>query len=212
MVPRRPSLPGRAATFRRSRLGDAWRCIRAGSVQRADMSDHLLTREVPATVIPAGTPVTLPAGLAVHIVQTLGGNVTVRTDHGLCRIAEADAGAIDGYVAERAAGTVTASFSEQAVWDALKTCFDPEIPLNIVDLGLVYDLAIEDHGEGGKSVEVKMTLTAPGCGMGPVIAEDARKKIAALPTVAAARVHIVWDPIWTPHMISEQGRAVLGLE
>jgi metal-sulfur cluster biosynthetic enzyme len=105
-----------------------------------------------------------------------------------------------------------AEFSEEAVWGALRTCFDPEIPLNIVDLGLVYDLSIEDHGEGGKTVEVKMTLTAPGCGMGPVIAEDARKKVAALPSVADAKVHIVWDPTWTPHMISDEGRKVLGLE
>ncbi len=177
------------------------------------MPEHLLQRDVDATVIPAGTPVTLPAGLAVHIVQTLGGNVTVRTEQGLCRIAEADAAAIAGYQpkADAESGGAT-EFSEQAVWEALKTCYDPEIPLNIVDLGLVYDMMVEDHGEGGRTVEVKMTLTAPGCGMGPVIAEDARKKIAALPTVAAAKVHIVWDPTWTPHMISEEGRAVLGLE
>ncbi len=176
------------------------------------MSDHVLNRAVEATVIPAGTPVSLPEGLAVHIVQSLGGNVTVRTDHGLCRIAESDADAIEGYVAAAADAESVAEFSEQAVWDTLKTCFDPEIPLNIVDLGLVYDLSIEDHGEAGRTVEVKMTLTAPGCGMGPVIAEDARKKVAALPTVAEAKVHIVWDPQWSPHMISEEGRSVLGLE
>ncbi|WP_221028870.1 putative Fe-S cluster assembly protein SufT [Actomonas aquatica] len=178
------------------------------------MSDHVLNRAVEATVIPAGTPVTLPEGLSVHIVQSLGGNVTVRTDQGLCRIAESDASAIEGYqaAAEAAAESQVAEFSEQAVWDALKTCFDPEIPLNIVDLGLVYDLFVEDHGESGRTVEVKMTLTAPGCGMGPVIAEDARKKVAALPTVADAKVHIVWDPQWTPHMISEEGRTVLGLD
>ncbi len=177
------------------------------------MSDHTLNRAVEATVIPAGTPVTLPEGLSVHLVQSLGGNVTVRTDQGLCRIAESDADAITGYKASGDTGGETVSeFSEQAVWDALKTCFDPEIPLNIVDLGLVYDLSIEDHGESGRTVEVKMTLTAPGCGMGPVIAEDARKKVAALPTVAEAKVHIVWDPQWSPHMISEEGRSVLGLE
>lgn len=176
------------------------------------MSDHVLSRPVEATIIPAGTPVSLPAGLAVHIVQTLGGNVTVRTEQGLCRIAQNDVDAIGGYTFSLVAEAHVSEFSEQAVWDALKTCFDPEIPLNIVDLGLVYDMAVEDHGEGGRTVEVKMTLTAPGCGMGPVIAEDARKKVAALPTVANARVHIVWDPIWTPHMISEEGRSVLGLQ
>jgi metal-sulfur cluster biosynthetic enzyme len=103
-------------------------------------------------------------------------------------------------------------FGEAAVWAALKTCFDPEIPVNIVDLGLVYDLSIEKTPAGGHVVEVKMTLTAPGCGMGPVIAEDARQKIAALPTVESAKVHIVWDPMWTPQMISEAGRKTLGLE
>lgn len=179
------------------------------------MSEHTLSHAVAATIIPAGTPVELPAGTAVSIVQTLGGNVTVRTDQGLCRIAESDAGAIEGYVPaaqNQTPGNSVAEFGEDAVWEALKTCFDPEIPLNIVDLGLVYDLAIEDHGESGHTVEVKMTLTAPGCGMGPVIAEDARKKIAALPTVADAKVHIVWDPVWSPHMISDEGRKVLGLE
>jgi metal-sulfur cluster biosynthetic enzyme len=105
-----------------------------------------------------------------------------------------------------------ATFSEAAVWTALRSCFDPEIPVNIVDLGLVYDLAIESATAGKHTVEVKMTLTAPGCGMGPVIAEDARKKIAELPEVESAKVHIVWDPQWTPHMISPEGRKKLGLE
>ena len=175
---------------------------------------HLLTRDCAATVIPAGDVVTLPAGTDVFIVQTLGGNITVRTDRGLFRIARENADAIGGYVAAadgKSAAPAAGEFSEQAVWDALKTCFDPEIPVNIVDLGLIYDLAIE-KGAGGHEVDVKMTLTAPGCGMGPVIAEDARQKIAALPTVEKARVHIVWDPQWTPQMISEAGRKSLGLE
>lgn len=173
-----------------------------------------LTKAVSATVIPAGDVVSLPAGTDVFIVQTLGGNVTVRTDQGLFRIARHDASAISGYVpaADTSAVPTAAAFSEQAVWEALKTCFDPEIPVNIVDLGLIYDLAIEDTPAGGKSLEVKMTLTAPGCGMGPVIAEDARHKLAALPSVEQAKVHIVWDPQWTPQMISETGRKALGLE
>lgn len=177
------------------------------------MAEHTLNRNVAATVIPAGTPVELPLGTIVHIVQTLGGHVTVRTEQGLCRIPETEVDAIAGYVpVENTEVAAVSAFSEAAVWDALRTCFDPEIPLNIVDLGLVYDLAIGDHGESGRTVEVKMTLTAPGCGMGPVIAEDARQKVAALPTVAAAKVHIVWDPVWSPHMISDAGRKVLGLE
>lgn len=178
------------------------------------MAAHTLTQDVPATVIPAGDIVTLMKGAEVFITQTLGGNVTVRTERGLLRIAREHVGAIGGYkpVEETTNTTAGRDFSEQAVWDALKTCFDPEIPVNIVDLGLVYDLAVEKTPAGGNSIDVKMTLTAPGCGMGPVIAEDARQKLAALPTVERAKVHIVWDPQWTPQMISPTGRKILGLE
>ena len=181
------------------------------------MSTTRLLEDVPATVIPAGTPATLAAGEGVHIVQMLGGNVTVRTDHGLFRIARQHAAAIAGLDLEKldaeAGATVPSDeFSEQAVWDALRGCFDPEIPVNIVDLGLVYDLDIDASPAGGKRVEVKMTLTAVGCGMGPVIAEDARQRVAALRSVSEARVHIVWDPQWTPQMISAAGRKQLGIE
>jgi len=177
--------------------------------------DHTLAKDCPATAIPAGGKVFLPAGAKVFITQTLGGNVTVRTDHGLFRIAREDTGLISGFTPTADSPPAVngqTEFSEESVWDALKTCFDPEIPVNIVDLGLVYDLAIEKTAAGTSVVEVKMTLTAPGCGMGPVIAEDARQKIAALPTVESAKVHIVWDPQWVPQMISAQGRKVLGLE
>jgi probable FeS assembly SUF system protein SufT len=174
---------------------------------------HTLTRDCPATLIPAGDLATLHAGAEVFIAQTLGGNVTVRTDHGLFRIAKENVDAIGGYIPKaEAEDGVAGEFSEQAIWDALKTCFDPEIPVNIVDLGLVYDLSIEATPAGRHRVDAKMTLTAPGCGMGPVIAEDARQKIAALPTVESAKVHIVWDPVWTPQMISAEGRKKLGLE
>lgn len=175
--------------------------------------EFTLKRDCPATVIPAGDKTVLPAGTSVFITQTLGGNVTVRTDRGLFQIAVADAGAIDGYnpKAEQP-GAVATEFSEQAVWDALRTCFDPEIPVNIVDLGLIYDLAVDKTASGKNSIEVKMTLTAPGCGMGPVIAEDARQKIARLPDVESAKVHIVWDPQWSPQMISDTGRKALGIE
>jgi probable FeS assembly SUF system protein SufT len=176
-------------------------------------STHILATDCPSTAIPAGDKVTLPAGTEVFITQTLGGNVTVRTDRGLFRIAKEHAKAIAGYEAKPESVSAPAgAFGEQAVWAALKTCFDPEIPVNIVDLGLVYDLAIEKTPSGGHVVDVKMTLTAPGCGMGPVIAEDARQKIAALPTVESAKVHIVWDPVWAPQMISAEGRKILGLE
>ena len=175
---------------------------------------HTLIQDCAATAIPAGDVFTLAAGTEVYITQTLGGNVTVRTDRGLFRITKENVAMIGGYVPVAPGETVAATgdFSEQMVWAALKTCFDPEIPVNIVDLGLVYDLAIEKSAAGGHVVEVKMTLTAPGCGMGPVIAEDAREKIAHLPTVDEAKVHIVWDPQWTPQMISASGRKALGLE
>jgi probable FeS assembly SUF system protein SufT len=173
---------------------------------------HRLLRDCPATEIPAGEAHTLAAGSEVAIAQTLGGHVTVRSDRGLFRIAAEDASAIEGYSPAEGESAAAGAFSERAVWDALKTCFDPEIPVNIVDLGLVYDLAIDRAPSGHHAVDVKMTLTAPGCGMGPVIAEDARRKIAALPDVEQARVHIVWDPVWNPRMISAEGRKVLGLE
>ncbi len=174
-----------------------------------------LNRDVPATEIPSGRAAVLPSGVQVHIMQTLGGNITVRTDTGLYRILEEQASALSGFempVADDARAKGDAGFSEQTVWEKLKTCYDPEIPVNIVDLGLVYDLDIEKSAEGGHAIEVKMTLTAPGCGMGPAIAEDARRKLLSLPTVTSAKVHIVWDPVWTPQMISAEGRQKLGIE
>jgi probable FeS assembly SUF system protein SufT len=176
------------------------------------MREHTLSRDVEATVIPAGVPARLPAGTRVAVMQSLGGTVTVRTDQGIFRIEGRDAPALEGFVLEEQTASAGAgSFSETAVWDALKTCFDPEIPVNIVDLGLVYDLDVSGP-DAARVIEMKMTLTAPGCGMGPVIAEDARRKMAALPGVAGVRVHIVWDPQWTPQMISPAGRKALGLD
>ena len=175
-------------------------------------SKHTLSKDTPGTLIPDGQPTTLPAGSTVIITQTLGGSVTVRAGAGLCRIAREHVGNLEGFSPVAEDGQIAVAFSENAVWGALKSCYDPEIPLNIVDLGLVYDLSIEPTPAGGRQVEVKMTLTAPGCGMGPMIAEDARAKIAALPGVESAKVHIVWDPAWTPQMISDDGRKALGLE
>lgn len=174
-----------------------------------------LLRDTDATAIPAGTALTLPSGLKVYVMQSLGGNVTVRTDQGLFRIAGKDRDALgpDFALGEESGEAASDDFSERAVWDALKGCYDPEIPVNIVDLGLVYDLVIEPgEGAGKHRVAVKMTLTAPGCGMGPVIANDAKARIENLPQVEEAEVVIVWDPVWNPHMISEEGRKVLGLE
>ena len=176
--------------------------------------EYILSKDCPATAIPAGDSVSLKKGASVFVTQTLGGNVTVRTDQGLFRIARGDVDAIADFSlqAEAQAQTGEGEFSEQLVWDTLKTCFDPEIPVNIVDLGLVYDLAVEKTPAGTAIVECKWIFTASGCGMGPVIAEDARQKIAALTTVASAKVQIVWERQWVPQMISDAGSKVLGLE
>ena len=157
---------------------------------------------------------TLKEGTEVLITQTLGGNVTVRADAGLYRIASIDVDALESYemTASPDASEPSGATVEEAVWSALRQCFDPEIPINIVDLGLVYDLAVEPLPSGKNRVSVKMTLTAQGCGMGPVIAEDARTRIQLLDEVEEAEVGIVWDPVWSPQMISEEGRRILGIE
>jgi probable FeS assembly SUF system protein SufT len=174
-----------------------------------------LTRDCPAVRIPAGDSVILPAGTPVDITQTLGGSYTVHAEGGLFRIAAKDADALGiettlPLTAESA--VVAGELNDESIWSALRTCFDPEIPVNIVDLGLVYDMHVDHLPNGQKLVSVKMTLTAPGCGMGGVIAGDAQQKILALPGVDEAQVEIVWDPPWHHSMISEQGRKVLGLD
>ncbi|MEO0508728.1 MAG: iron-sulfur cluster assembly protein [Verrucomicrobiota bacterium] len=180
-----------------------------------------LVRDTPATIIPAGDNLVLEAGTRATISQALGGTVTIRTNSGLYRIDGKDWDALGEAVQadlkasakDRDRAVSDAPFSEELVWEAMKNCFDPEIPVNIVDLGLIYDLqVVEPDAEGMHAIYVKMTLTAQGCGMGPVIADDAKQQIEALPTVSGAQVDIVWDPPWTPHMISEEGRQKLGLE
>jgi probable FeS assembly SUF system protein SufT len=169
-----------------------------------------LAREVEAIQIPAGHPVTLEKGWDVTITQSLGGSYTVQVPMlgGLFRIAGGDGDAIGKPVVE--APTAASGDLEQQVWSTLKTCYDPEIPVNIVDLGLVYDMRIAD-APGGQRVDVKMTLTAPGCGMGGAIASDARQKLLSLPGVADAEVEVVWDPPWSPQMISPEGKERLGM-
>jgi probable FeS assembly SUF system protein SufT len=178
-----------------------------------------LRRDCHAVQIPQGTAVTLPIGTEVAVAQTLGGSYTVQSGDGLFRIAAVDADALGigtttslmeevSKLPAAAAGPL----DEKLVWDTLKSCFDPEIPVNIVDLGLVYDMHLEPLPGGGSKVLVKMTLTAPGCGMGTVIASDAQQKLLYLPGVAEAAVEIVWDPPWHQSMITADGRKILGLE
>ena len=173
-----------------------------------------LKRDCPAVQIPAGTATSLLAGTPVDITQTLGGSYTVHAPGGLFRIAAQDADALGLDLPPEGAASVTGNppADEQAVWDALRTCFDPEIPVNIVDLGLVYDMRLTKLPGGNARVDVKMTLTAPGCGMGPSIASDAQMKLLNLPGVEDAQVEIVWEPQWHHSMITEAGRKVLGLD
>jgi probable FeS assembly SUF system protein SufT len=177
-----------------------------------------LTRDCAAVQIPLGAAVTLPAGTIVDLAQTLGGSYTVRTMEGLFRIADRDADALGIAPSTSLMEEVSkrpesdGPVEEKQVWDTLKTCFDPEIPVNIVELGLVYDLQVEPLPSGKSKVLVKMTLTAPGCGMGTVIAGDAQQKLLYLPGVEEAVVDIVWDPPWHQSMITAEGRRVLGLE
>ena len=170
------------------------------------------TRDVEVTRIPSGERITLATGTEVLITQALGGSFTilVPSQAGLYRIEGQDADAI-GQEATSGSERPTEGDLEQAAWNQLKTCYDPEIPVNIVDLGLVYSLDIKPHQEGGSEVNVQMTLTAPGCGMGPILASEARQKILALDGVTDANVDLVWDPPWTPDRISEAGKQKLGM-
>jgi len=178
-------------------------------------TDIQLTREVEAIQIPSGDTITLPAGTRVIITQSLGGSYTVATDHGLARISAKNADALGLEKKDAGSGEsvipLTGEELEKAVWEALKTVYDPEIPVNIVDLGLVYDCAIAKEEGDQTVVQVKMTLTAPGCGMGPTIAADAQGKVMGIAGISDARVEIVWDPPWNQGLISEVGRMQLGM-
>jgi probable FeS assembly SUF system protein SufT len=180
-------------------------------------TEFVLSRDLEAIQIPSGNKTTIPAGTPGVITQTLGGSYTVATYQGLARVSEND---LDALGLEKAAGAADSSpasgaeagpVDEKAVWAQLRQCYDPEIPVNIVDLGLVYDCQLTQKPEGGSKVEVKMTLTAPGCGMGPAIAHDAQSKILSIDGVEEADVQLVWDPPWNQNMISEAGRMKLGM-
>lgn len=172
-----------------------------------------LRRDCDAVQIPAGHTVTLPQGTVAIITQSLGGSYTLQVPSfgGLYRLSGADADAI-GKEPPPAESAPTSDTLEAQVWEQLRTCYDPEIPVNIVDLGLVYDMQISPLPGGANRVDVKMTLTAPGCGMGASIAYDARQKLLELQSVEEAEVDLVWDPPWSPQMISPEGRTLLGMD
>jgi len=171
-----------------------------------------LTRDVEAIRIPSGERIVLPRETEVVITQSLGGSFTVLVANqaGLYRISGTDA---DAMGREKPTDTAPKEgpFDEQQVWEQLKQCYDPEIPVNIVDLGLVYSLEAKD-ADAGKHVEMRMTLTAPGCGMGPSLAADAQQRILSVPGVTSANVELTWEPPWSPERISEAGRRLLGMD
>jgi probable FeS assembly SUF system protein SufT len=175
-----------------------------------------LTRDCEVVQIPHGSTMSLPKGTSVDITQTLGGSYTIHAQGGLFRVAGKDADALGlspaASEAEPSSAESPGEVNEDRVWDVLRTCFDPEIPVNIVDLGLIYDMKLSKRPDSQSCVDVKMTLTAPGCGMGPSIAGDAEQKLLYLDGIGEAHVDIVWDPPWHQSMITAEGRRLLGLE
>ena len=174
-----------------------------------------LTRDVEAAVVPVGTKVTLMKGEQAHITQSLGGTYTVIVNGNMFRIEGKDADALGLEVAaakstSSASGVKTPEELEKEIWQQLKTCYDPEIPVNIVDLGLIYDCHLTPLGSGYKA-DVKMTLTAPGCGMGPVLAQDVQNKLLSLENVDDVSVELVWEPQWNQSMMTEAAKLQLGL-
>ena len=173
------------------------------------------SRAAEAIMIPSGEKVLVPQGAQATITQSLGGTYTLITDRGLMvRVSGKEVEAIGKTPqesAEIAPEELTPEKLEEMVWEALKTCYDPEIPVNIVDLGLVYLCDLQEAEDGGKNVHIKMTLTAPGCGMGPVLASDVKSKLEKLPGVKNAEVEVVFDPVWDRSMMSEAARLQLGM-
>ncbi len=172
-----------------------------------------LSRDVRAVIIPAGEELLLRTGTTGFITQALGGSFTVYVEGNLFRIAGIDADALGKEPVAPPSVPENASDAdiEAVVWEQLKTCYDPEIPINIVDLGLVYRCDIRPLGNGERSVSIDMTLTAPGCGMGDILVADAREKIALIPTIADVRVELVFDPPWNQTMMSDEARLQTGL-
>lgn len=173
-----------------------------------------LSRDAEAVMIPSGDAVTVPEGTVATITQSLGGSYTIMTDRGMMvRLSGQEVTALgkEPPAEVKVEGEVTKDALEPLVWEQLKTCYDPEIPVNIVDLGLVYMCELEERGENRFRAKIKMTLTAPGCGMGPVLAADVRSKVVTLPGVEDADVEVVFDPVWDRSMMSEAAKLQLGM-
>lgn len=172
-----------------------------------------LTRDVSAIIIPAGEQLTLRSGTDGFITQALGGSFTVYVEGNLFRISGADADALgkEPVPPPSVPENATDADIEAVIWEQLKTCYDPEIPVDIVNLGLIYRCDVTALGNGHRSVSVDMTLTAPGCGMGDVLVQDAREKIAVIPTIADVSVELVFDPPWNVGMMTDEARLQTGL-
>jgi probable FeS assembly SUF system protein SufT len=170
-----------------------------------------ILRECDGHLIPSGDEIKLKKGTQVKITQSLGGDFTLYVNGNLVKIRGKDADAIGQKIKSEIKNSDIKKFDEKYIWDVLKTCYDPEIPVNIVDLGLVYDLKYHKNDLGNYEVTIKMTLTAPGCGMGPVIAQDVESKVLNLNFVADVLVEVVWEPLWNQNMMSEEAQLKLGM-
>lgn len=172
-----------------------------------------VSRDVTAVIIPAGEAIKLREGTSGFITQALGGSFTIYVEGNLFRIAGTDADAIgkDVVPPPEVPENATDDDIEEVIWQQLRTVFDPEIPINVVDLGLIYRCEIQNRPEGGRFVSVDMTLTAPGCGMGDILVQDAQEKIAVIPTVEDVRVELVFDPPWNQAMMSDEARLQTGM-
>jgi probable FeS assembly SUF system protein SufT len=174
-----------------------------------------VSRDTPVIGIPTGISATIPVGTSVRVMQHLGSGYTVLTEYGqMFRVDNKDADALGLPITEAPAENPVEpiAFSEDLVWDQLKTVFDPEIPVNIVDLGLIYSCLITPLDEGGKKIDVKMSMTAPGCGMGDVLKRDVEQKVARVPEVKEVNVEVVFDPPWNPSRMSEAAKLQLGFD
>jgi len=175
----------------------------------------VVNRDVPAVTVPHGSPVTIEEGCVAVITQQLGTSVTVMVQGNLYRVEGVDADAlglepiVDDH--DHPEGPITAQYVEDEAWSRMTTCYDPEIPVDIVNLGLVYRCDIKEVTPEHFDIEIDMTLTAPGCGMGPLIADDVRSKLTTIPGVKNVEIDLVWDPPWSREMISEAARLQMGL-
>jgi probable FeS assembly SUF system protein SufT len=178
-----------------------------------DNEPFVISRDVKAVIVPAGDEVTLKAGQAGYITQALGGSFTLYVEGNLFRLSGENADAIGRQVVRppELPPNATEEDVRKLAWAQMRNCFDPEIPINIVDLGLIYECDVNPNADGTRTVRVRMTLTAPGCGMGDVLVQDVREKVEVIPTVTSTDIELVFDPPWDQSMMSEAARLQTGM-